>query len=185
MGFRDRVWALEQPITRAIDRAVLLAIADFHSPKRGCWPTLRTLCKTTGYCERAVRYALRRLEAAALIATEARFTEIGDHTSNCYRILRDNRNDRAPRENTDDRAPPSGTTCPTMFNQKLKPVIPPTPVAATATVAGPSQAVTGIKVSNYTRTRMRTRTREGDAMRLLHRIALDPTRPIKGGRHGL
>jgi hypothetical protein len=181
MGFRDREWAAQQPVTRPLDRAVLLAIADYHSPKRGCWPTIRKLCEATGYCERAVRYALRRLEASALIATEKRITKRGDQTSNVYRILRDFRNDRAPGKIADDSAPPPGTTCPTKFNQKPEPV-PPTPVEPGRAVAGPSQGETTFPVGGYTRTRTRLRTREGDAMRLLHRLALDPSQPIKGRR---
>jgi hypothetical protein len=55
--------------------AVLRDLADRASESGVCWPAVATIAAETGYCERTVQYALRRLEAEQLV--EVKFTGRG------------------------------------------------------------------------------------------------------------
>ena len=50
-------------------RLVLLALADNANDEGECWPSVATLSRKTGLCERAVRTSLRQLEADGWIST--------------------------------------------------------------------------------------------------------------------
>lgn len=64
-------WAREpRPGLGGPASAVLRDLADRASESGVCWPSLATIAASTGYCERTVRYALRRLERAGLIAVK-------------------------------------------------------------------------------------------------------------------
>jgi hypothetical protein len=50
--------------------AVLRDLADRANESGVCWPSLATIAADTGYCERTVRYALRRLEQHGLLTVK-------------------------------------------------------------------------------------------------------------------
>ena len=71
-------------------RIVLLCLANRHNQETGrCDPSLATICDDTGLSERAVRQALRQLEAERMISTVHRVQRSGRgkrNLSNRYRI---------------------------------------------------------------------------------------------------
>ena len=62
-------WAFHQPIMGAA-KAVLIVLADHVDQDGWCWPTVGRIGFRAGLCERAVRTALRQLEAAGVIVAE-------------------------------------------------------------------------------------------------------------------
>jgi hypothetical protein len=57
-------------LTSPIDTLVLLAIAEHASDEtRLAWPSVRSIVRRTRLCERAVHYALRRLEKLGVMST--------------------------------------------------------------------------------------------------------------------
>jgi hypothetical protein len=53
-----------------VRKAVLLNLAERANTKTGrCWPCMKTIARETGYCLRAIRFALRDLEEQGLIRT--------------------------------------------------------------------------------------------------------------------
>jgi len=66
-------WVLNHSTTTGTDKLVLLGIAN-HADEYGenAWPSVSTLARYAGVRERAARYALRTLEEAGHIVTEAR-----------------------------------------------------------------------------------------------------------------
>lgn len=86
MSVRATQWAWDQtmPPTRKL---VLLALANFHHAKTGaCCPSVASLAKMTGLSERAVRYALRDLEAEKIIGSSRRKVG-GQWTSSAYTLF--------------------------------------------------------------------------------------------------
>ena len=64
-------WAREpRPDLGGPASAVLRDLADRANDTGVCWPSLATIAADTGYCERTVRYALRRLEQHGLLAVK-------------------------------------------------------------------------------------------------------------------
>lgn len=61
IAIMSAAWALE---VSATDKIVLLALADHANDQGYCWPGNASLCKKCGLSERAVRNAIRTLEAA-------------------------------------------------------------------------------------------------------------------------
>jgi len=62
-------WARPLDLSKR-DKAVLLNLAERANAKTGrCWPCMKTIARETGYCVRAVRFALRYLEEQGLIRT--------------------------------------------------------------------------------------------------------------------
>lgn len=51
-------------------RFVLIALADNANDEGECWPSICTIARKTGLCERAVRQALRQLEADGWLVTK-------------------------------------------------------------------------------------------------------------------
>ena len=86
MSIRAIRWAWDQPLppTR---KMVLLALANFHHTTTGaCYPSLASIVTMTGLSERAVRYALRDLEAAKIIGSTRRKVG-GQWTSSAYTLF--------------------------------------------------------------------------------------------------
>lgn len=54
------VWARDD--LESSDKFVLLALADNANDERVCWPSIETIAKKTSLSERAVHYAIKRLE---------------------------------------------------------------------------------------------------------------------------
>lgn len=65
----------------AVSKAVLISLADQANDEGVCWPSVATICDRTCYSERAVRKALRWLEAVGLL-----IAEIGAMRSNRYTL---------------------------------------------------------------------------------------------------
>lgn len=63
------VWALKLAFT---DKFVLLALADNANDEGHCWPSIRTIETKTSLSNRAVRYAIKRLEEGGYLVTENR-----------------------------------------------------------------------------------------------------------------
>lgn len=76
-------WPLAMPPT---PKAVLISLADQANDHGGCWPSIETLCARTCLGERAVRNALRWLEAAGALTVEQRRRKDGAMTSNFYTV---------------------------------------------------------------------------------------------------
>jgi len=86
MSVRAITWAWDQPINPT-RKMVLLALAHFHHTKTGaCCPSVASIAAMTGLSERAVRYALRELEAAKIIGS-ARRKVGGQWTSSAYTLF--------------------------------------------------------------------------------------------------
>ena len=64
-------------------RFVLIALADNANDDGECWPSIATLSRKTGLCERSVRTSLRWLEAEGWLATQIGAARAG---ANRYRI---------------------------------------------------------------------------------------------------
>jgi len=75
-------WALRLPLDSPTDKAVLIGLANHTGPDGRCWPGIQRLVLYTSLSERAVRLALRRLEAAGHIRTETR-----QQSSNMYTLM--------------------------------------------------------------------------------------------------
>ena len=69
--------------TKPRDRLVLGALAGRADAQGRCWPSLEDIARRSGLGVRAVRYALRSLEAAGLLDVQVRR---GRSLSNLYRI---------------------------------------------------------------------------------------------------
>lgn len=78
-----------------------MALADFANESRECWPSIRAICEWTCLSERAVRNAVRELEAAGHIVCDGS----RGRTSNKYTVTPN----PAPRaELTRQEVPPAG-----------------------------------------------------------------------------
>lgn len=68
----NRLTTLCRPIQMApTAKAVLMSLADYADDDGVCWPSIAGLCEWTCYSERAVRNAIRDLEQAGYITTQA------------------------------------------------------------------------------------------------------------------
>jgi hypothetical protein len=56
----QRVWA-DESLSNTADRLVMLALADCHNPKRGCFPSLKTLLKKTQLSKPGLVHVIDRL----------------------------------------------------------------------------------------------------------------------------
>jgi hypothetical protein len=115
---------------RPTERLVLLVLANYADAQNAtCWPSLNKLADQCEVRKETVKRALRRLEAAGLIATDERFDRSGRQTSNLYILQFTATTDRdvPPTETT----PPRGAqttggrgakkTPPTTLNRKKNP----------------------------------------------------------------
>ena len=84
MSVRVLAWALrDAPVTNKSDLLVLIAIADHaYDGGGGAYPSEATIGKLARLSERGVRYSLRRLEAAGVIAVDQR-----GGIDNVYRVV--------------------------------------------------------------------------------------------------
>ncbi len=112
MSVEAIAWVLHHADTSGTDKVVLIGLANHADPYgANSWPSVDTLATYAGVTERAVRAALRRLEAEGRIACELqaggdRHTR-PDRRPNRYRILgMDGRKPTSPREPVDN--PPDG-----------------------------------------------------------------------------
>lgn len=80
MSIRASAWAWTVETTPTA-KLVLVALADRADEIGLCWPSITDLAKRTCLSERAVRNAIRTLEAASIVATETR-----DGHSSRYRL---------------------------------------------------------------------------------------------------
>lgn len=63
-------WAAEHPVDGPA-KSVLLILAVHANAEARCWPSVTRIAEQAGVCERTARIALRRLEKAGAIETEA------------------------------------------------------------------------------------------------------------------
>lgn len=79
-------WALTRQTDEAVDKLVLIALANFAGEDHTSWPSRKTLAKA-GMCSLdTVDRANRRLEARGLIRKTARTHQNGAKTSNVYEL---------------------------------------------------------------------------------------------------
>ena len=65
-------------------RFVLIALADNANDDGECWPSVATIARKTGICERAVRNAIRNLEVEGWLVTDI---SAGRKGANKYHII--------------------------------------------------------------------------------------------------
>jgi pyocin large subunit-like protein len=70
MSMEALKWARESRAIGGPASAVLRDLADRASSAGVCWPSVATIATSTGYCERTVQNALRRLEREKLISSK-------------------------------------------------------------------------------------------------------------------
>jgi hypothetical protein len=80
MSMRLYTWVWQQRVRRVVQH-VLLYLAERADEDGQCWPSVETIAEVTGWRERAVRYALDRLEQAGLIKRERRHRSDGARSS--------------------------------------------------------------------------------------------------------
>lgn len=115
----DRCRPLQMPPSQ---KAVLMALADFANDSGQCWPSIRAICEWTCYSERAVRNAIRQLEAAGHIACEVS----RGRTSSLYTITPNPAGDAAFNPASDDN-PAYGAGSPTRhLTTSTRQQVPPT-----------------------------------------------------------
>jgi hypothetical protein len=71
MSVKQMTLAWELPLALA-PKMVLVALADNANDEGVCWPLLRTICRKTSLCERAVRDCIRLLEECGCLTVEKR-----------------------------------------------------------------------------------------------------------------
>ena len=72
----------------AIGIAIYAVLARYANCRTGeCWPAIARIQRTLKLGRSSVKRYLQRLEAAALITVEARWSDDGDRTSNLYTLL--------------------------------------------------------------------------------------------------
>lgn len=77
--------ALRESDLQPSERLVALTLATYMDARGAeAFPSVATLARNTGLCERAVRYAIRTLEAEGWLATTQRRNPRGDASSNRY-----------------------------------------------------------------------------------------------------
>ena len=86
-----RCWPLQLP---AVEKSVLISLADQANDQGVCWPSIQTICNRTCYAERAVQKALRSLEARGLLNVE-----IGAMRANRYTLRPDRYKPETPEQN--------------------------------------------------------------------------------------
>lgn len=74
MSFIAIKWALQQKVRNGTARAVLMALADRSDKSGVSWPSQATIGDDTGFTDRAVRKAMKQLEADGLIKRQKRGT---------------------------------------------------------------------------------------------------------------
>jgi hypothetical protein len=92
MSHRARTWCDEITAPSPMARHVLSVLCDManalpeapHESEHVCWPSVSHLVKVTQWSERGIRKALKDLEEAGLIRSEARADPSGRIKSNAY-----------------------------------------------------------------------------------------------------
>lgn len=80
-------WARSQSFSRPVDRQVLLYIIERSRAATGtCYPGQKLIAADLGYCERTIRYSVRRLVKSNLLEAIHRYSRSGKRTSNLYRV---------------------------------------------------------------------------------------------------
>jgi hypothetical protein len=86
MSLKAHNWAWSVPDLSPTQKLVLLRLAD-HADEDDCaWPSIASVARATGLSDRAVRDAIRGLEAAKVIGTKHRAGKNGAPTSSRYRL---------------------------------------------------------------------------------------------------
>jgi len=111
-------------LTNPTDAAVLVAIAEYTSDEtRLAWPSIASLMRRTRYCERVVRYALRRLEKQRLISTTiGGQDDRGRNMASVFRVEFDHRGEPLEAKASPKRALQSAQTTPAKPPQSATPV---------------------------------------------------------------
>ena len=79
-------WAWEQPVSRLVDRALLVALADFADDKHRCFPSQATLAQRCLCSVDTIQRALKRLEAGGFIVRSKRGSEHGGGVSDLFTL---------------------------------------------------------------------------------------------------
>ena len=85
-AFRWIRWSRKAPL-RGVPKNVLRALADHADTDGRCFPSVRTLARESGWCERVVQSALRELKAGGWIEIkEGKRQGSKRQGSNVYRL---------------------------------------------------------------------------------------------------
>ena len=67
MAFEWMAWAVKQKTEKPVSKSVLIALANYADEEGFCYPSITRLCEVTECCEKAVRNAIKHLEAIGLL----------------------------------------------------------------------------------------------------------------------
>lgn len=132
MSFKALNWAEDTTTGSAACKSVLVWLANYADESHSCFPRVSTLVKVTELKESAVREAIKKLAAAQLIKTLARYDKRGARIQNRYLLMV---------EGPGTPMPPFEDYVDEQTYTAIKPRDPGTPTAADAAV-GHAQAVT-------------------------------------------
>jgi len=71
-------------VSSPTQKAVMNVLANYANQDHECWPSIPTMMRATAFSERAIRLALRALEASGLIVRRVRVNSLGQTTSSAY-----------------------------------------------------------------------------------------------------
>lgn len=71
-------------------KTVYVYLRDRSNKEGVCWPGVKTIARELKLSPRTVQRAIRDLEKAGLVARQYRYRENGSHSSNLYRLVREN-----------------------------------------------------------------------------------------------
>lgn len=132
VSFKALNWAEDTTTGSAACKSVLVWLANYADESHSCFPRVSTLVKVTELKESAVREAIKKLAAAQLIKTLARYDKRGARIQNRYLLMV---------EGPGTPMPPFEDYVDEQTYTAIKPRDPGTPTAADAAVAH-AQAVT-------------------------------------------
>jgi biotin operon repressor len=84
MSFQAMAWAVKQTLPSR-DKFVLIMLANYADESGKCWPSLNRLASDTSTSKSTVQNAIRALEAAGVLAVQAR-TQDGVSLPNIYHL---------------------------------------------------------------------------------------------------
>jgi predicted transcriptional regulator len=80
-------WAWEQPVTKAVNKLVLLALADHANSDGECWPSMKRIAERSDISPRHVSRAISELIDLGLVEKANRRRHGGEYRGWDYRIL--------------------------------------------------------------------------------------------------
>jgi len=84
MSIKALNWAIEYPDLKSGQKLLLIALANYADEDGACWPSIKTLMRITGMCNRSVIDNLSNLTQKGIIEKRARGVFGGGRKSNIY-----------------------------------------------------------------------------------------------------